>query len=228
MNSEKPNKWEMEDSDDSDDSGYGKPEGDYGKPNGDYGNKPQNRWLGKPEEEKPEGEKPEGEKPEGGNEKPDMGKPEKEDQSIAIDSLGYRCVCKGNMEGIGIGSDGCSKPESERVDECSSLKNPCGRNSMCIDKPNGYECKCNDGYVSASKNGKKCVKPVETIKPDGGDDEGESPCPGFCTYSKQNKNCHLRDLSAFHTKITDYMVMGGDGTEAALPGVTMKVNRKKV
>ena len=113
------------------------------------------------------------------------------DMSVAIDSLGYRCVCQDGFEGIGIGKEGCAKPEAERIDECESLKNACGRNSMCADLADGYECECEKGYKSQTRDGKNCIKPTDVVDPTDSD-----RCDGFCEYSKKAPECQLRDLSS--------------------------------
>ena len=112
------------------------------------------------------------------------------DMSVPIVSLGYRCVCQDGLEGNGIGPQGCAKPEAERINECESLKNPCGRNSMCTDLPEDYECECNKGYTSQTRDGKNCIKPTDVIDPNDSD-----RCDGFCEYSKKAPECHLRDIS---------------------------------
>ena len=35
--------------------------------------------------------------------------------------------------------------------------NPCGPNSICVDKCQGYGCKCEEGYSMVNK---KCVKQI--------------------------------------------------------------------
>ena len=53
--------------------------------------------------------------------------------------MGYKCKCREGYVGNGIGDQGCTKPA---INECASIKNPCGRNSQCTDLKMGYECNC--------------------------------------------------------------------------------------
>jgi hypothetical protein len=150
--------------------------------------------------------------------------PDDMEKPIELPYLGYKCKCREPLVGNGIGEQGCTKPEEFQINECMSLINPCGRNSDCTDKKVGYSCKCHEGYKSKTKDGKNCVKPTVVVPPTDSD-----RCEGFCKYTKLTKGeCHLRDLSSIHTKITDYMVMDGDATENMLPGVLMKVATKKL
>merc|ERR1712130_1069462 len=143
-----------------------------------------------------------------------------DEKPIEIPDLGYKCRCKKGYIGNGIGPQGCRKPDLEQINECMSIRNPCGRNSICTDLPVGYDCQCDKGFRSLTGDGKNCVKPLDPIDPD-------RPCAGFCPWSKIMPECYLKDITALHTKLTDFNIMGGDANEAALPGVSMTVATKK-
>merc|ERR1712176_1503354 len=94
----------------------------------------------------------------------------------------------------------------------------------------GYECNCIKCYKSLTGDGRNCVNAdsiPEPVNPKPDPDNNTNPCEGFCQLTKKTPNCHLRDLSVLHTKITDYMVMNGDATTGVLPGVAMTVVTKK-
>lgn len=42
------------------------------------------------------------------------------------------------------------------MNEClSPLQNDCSPNAYCIDKPIGFTCRCNNGYIDMSEQGAK-------------------------------------------------------------------------
>ena len=116
------------------------------------------------------------------------------DNMDALDEVhalaGYICKCQSPLVGHGHGSQGCYREKP--VNECESLRNPCGRNSICTDMKDGYKCTCEDGYKSPTRDGKNCIMPVEVVDP-----TDTERCHGFCPYTRDTKGeCHLRDITS--------------------------------
>uniref|UniRef100_A0A7E4VMT1 EGF-like domain-containing protein n=1 Tax=Panagrellus redivivus TaxID=6233 RepID=A0A7E4VMT1_PANRE len=80
----------------------------------------------------------------------------------------YECLCR---EGYIDTSDAPSiRPGikcRKLVNECQSpLQNDCSQNAYCIDKPIGFTCRCNDGFIDVSvqgakRPGRKCQKLID-------------------------------------------------------------------
>ncbi|CAH1165542.1 unnamed protein product [Phyllotreta striolata] len=66
-----------------------------------------------------------------------------------------------------------------RIDECSANPSPCAQ--ICIDKPVGYECKCNAGYTISRKDPHRCEDVDEC--------SAKKPCSQTCTNTLGSYHC---------------------------------------
>uniref|UniRef100_A0A913I4D2 EGF-like domain-containing protein n=1 Tax=Strongyloides stercoralis TaxID=6248 RepID=A0A913I4D2_STRER len=86
--------------------------------------------------------------------------------AICMDNdFSYECLCREGY--IDVSLSPISKPGikcKKLVNECkNSMLNDCDKNSICIDKPNGYTCRCLSDFTDTSpdrikKPGRKCQK----------------------------------------------------------------------
>ncbi|CAJ0578681.1 unnamed protein product, partial [Mesorhabditis spiculigera] len=109
---------------------------------------------------------------------------------------GFECLCR---EGYLDVSDRPTSRPGRRcrrlLNECSDPKlNDCDRNSKCIDKPNGFTCRCNYGYIDVSpegarKPGKKCQRLVDECASRAHDCDKNA----ICADLPQGYSCRCKD-----------------------------------
>ncbi|KAB0803781.1 hypothetical protein PPYR_00751 [Photinus pyralis] len=89
------------------------------------------------------------------------------------------------------GEDNCGDFSDENkcnINECSSAKPPCAH--KCVDKPVGYECRCNDGFKLSTKDNHLC----EDIN------ECDSyPCSQKCRNTRGSFHCSCVDGYVLHS-----------------------------
>ncbi|KAI6184211.1 hypothetical protein M3Y97_00571900 [Aphelenchoides bicaudatus] len=125
-------------------------------------------------------------------------------------AAGYYCVCNPGFKDVDPSNPG-KECEPIRQSPCSDpTKNDCHKDASCIDdpsvKPEGYTCRCHDGYTDFSpqkdtKPGRVCEKAIEVpislviVK------DGENATPYSSKYSSPNNkpaveisDAYIKDL----------------------------------
>lgn len=80
-------------------------------------------------------------------------------------AAGYECLCREGF--LDVSDDPLAKPGRKclkLINECSTATmNNCDKNAKCLDRPVGYTCRCNPGFVDIStggarRPGRNCTK----------------------------------------------------------------------
>ncbi|CAJ0943046.1 unnamed protein product, partial [Mesorhabditis belari] len=109
---------------------------------------------------------------------------------------GYECLCREGY--LDVSDRPTLRPGrhcKRLVNECSnSTLNDCDPNARCIDKPNGFTCRCNFGYIDVSvegarKPGKKCQRLVDECASKAHDCDRNA----ICSDLPQGYSCRCKD-----------------------------------
>ena len=95
--------------------------------------------------------------------------------------IDYECKCKTHYEGDGVTS--CTA-----INYCANV-NTCPKHSTCTNLNPGFDCTCNDGYLSVTIKGKKDCKPKDPCKTGNGGCSSNAHCISNIVGYIANHSC---------------------------------------